>query len=104
MAEVPFTGLSKTPHGRYRLLWATDLLGETDRRGWITMPIMVHTEQVRAHRERLETEHGFERPDREDTVDLALAVALAAGMPTDDEITVRKLLCKAYDESDRFGP
>lgn len=103
MSGVPYNPLTKTPYGRYRLLWATDLIGETQRRGWVNMPITVNTEHLRGHRETLEMEHEFARPDREDTVDLALALMVTKGLAVEEERPLRKLLCMAYDESDRFG-
>lgn len=110
MAEVDFEGITKTPYGRYRLVCAADLIGEIIERGWIEAgAFSVNRDRTSNDRRAMEEEHEFEQPDREDSVDIALALMvhganrLGGEIPPEDEIAIRKLLVIAYDQSDRFG-
>lgn len=105
--RVPFEPLSRTSYGRYRLLWATELMAELIERNWIEGPIVVDRDLVREHIHTLVEEHGFNHPPpREDTIDISLALIMLKmpdGVKDEQERVVRGLLELAYDESDRFG-
>lgn len=99
MSQVDFEGIARTAHGRYRLVCATMLIGEIIRRGWVTdLGFSVDRARCANDRRAFEQEHGFEAPDPEDNVDIALALILHSAhrngqtVPADQEIAVRKLL------------
>lgn len=108
---MDFEGITKTPYGRYRLVCAADLIGEIIERGWIEGGgFSIDQERTSNDRRAMQEEHGFEQPDQEDTVDIALALLMNAAhrlggeIPPEDEIGIRKLLVTSHEQSDRFGP